>query len=354
MTSVRSKYLEYDSLDKHNSYLEKKIRNESARYYQRKLIARPPPGRTLARSSQRLSARTYGSSRKYSSSGLLIQPHVDQNQPRQNQLIDQFIVNRGPNRVDNGQSRMLAGIMGSSSVPKIASMHSSEDEDLLMDPEAAAGSEMKRFCNAVENIICAYLNRWRVRQDSTQKGSEDNLPDKSEIEQYSIKKALSASNGSHYTSTLGNMSLPSPKDNIDGLSTQTISTSPSSSDSDPNSRDRQNERLTEAKAAKKSTAQFPNLPREYQWAHQAAEESTHGTLFTLDSVTLRGTDQSGQLIQPDYHPDLILLCSPFVKCIRVEAGMYFAFEKLMGMRGDYQCLVCLMLAFTNIDLSSLR
>jgi hypothetical protein len=49
MTSVRSKYLEYEQLDKHNAVLEKRIRPECARYYQRRLIKRSPPGRGLAR-----------------------------------------------------------------------------------------------------------------------------------------------------------------------------------------------------------------------------------------------------------------------------------------------------------------
>lgn len=33
--------------------------------------------------------------------------------------------------------------------------------------------------------------------------------------------------------------------------------------------------------------------------------------------------------QTEYHPDMVYLCAPFVKCIRAETGMYFAFEKLL-------------------------
>lgn len=49
MTSVRSKYMEYDSLDKQSALYEKRIRSEAARYYQRRLIPRPPPGRKFGR-----------------------------------------------------------------------------------------------------------------------------------------------------------------------------------------------------------------------------------------------------------------------------------------------------------------
>lgn len=52
MTSVRSKYLEYDSLNKHNPVLEKRIRSECSRYYQKRLASRPAPGRTLMQSCE--------------------------------------------------------------------------------------------------------------------------------------------------------------------------------------------------------------------------------------------------------------------------------------------------------------
>lgn len=155
--------MEYDSLDKHNSYLEKRIRNESARYYQRKLIARPPPGRTLARSSQRLPSRLYASSRNhnFNSSGSKTSKDGDFGNGTNASGSSSTAMNRGPNRVDTGQSRMLAGIMGSSSVLDSSAITTTEDEELLMDPEAAAGTEMKRFCVAVEHIVCAHLNKWR-------------------------------------------------------------------------------------------------------------------------------------------------------------------------------------------------
>lgn len=49
------------------------------------------------------------------------------------------------------------------------------------------------------------------------------------------------------------------------------------------------------------------------------------------------TNEHGQLnafVTPEFHVALIHLCAPFVKCVRVEAGMYFAFERLMTMLGE--------------------
>ena len=40
-----------------------------------------------------------------------------------------------------------------------------------------------------------------------------------------------------------------------------------------------------------------------------------------------------------FHPALVYLCAPFVQCIKVEAGMYFAFEKVMRMIGEWRAMV---------------
>ena len=334
MTSVRSAYMEYDSLDKHNSYLEKRIRNESARYYQRKLIARPPPGRTLARSSQRLPSRLYASSKRYNVNGSIstasAEDYSSDVSNGKGAAASSSTMNRGPNRVDTGQSRMLAGIMGGSSVLDSSSISTTEDEELLMDPEAAAGSEMKRFCVAVEHVVCAHLNRWRWKE-----GNEimrDDSPSKRKPAG-SIGRGSSPSSNQH---PIGNINIDQEDDedslvNISRSRASTISSTASSVDthSQHSSVKQGNGTSTTGKGANL----FPLLPKEYQWAHQPAEVSATSTLFTLDSASPHGDQQFGQLVQPDYHPDLILLCSPFVKCIRVEAGMYFAFEKLMSMRG---------------------
>ena len=346
MTSVRSKYLEYDSLDKHNAYLEKRIRNESARYYQRKLIARPPPGRTLARSSQRLTSRARSSGIQTDPKGMT--PHSYRKgpalDPPSGQPSTVTTMNRGPNRVDTGQSRMLAGIMGSSSVLSSTSASINDEEDILIDPEAASAGEMKRFCMAVENIVCAHLNRWKWKEGGEIMQSDVPLSQDSTTD--AARSASSLSNGgksgSQYSLTGSTQRdageeehrmLSSPKNGSDGHTTRSRASTVSSTSSS-GSRHAQENRPSIASKPKKSPALFPSLPKEYQWAHRPVELSATSTLFTLDSATLHGDQHSGQLVEPDYHPDLILLCSPFVKCIRVEAGMYFAFEKLMSMRGE--------------------
>lgn len=329
MTSVRSAYMEYDSLDKHNSYLEKRIRNESARYYQRKLIARPPPGRTLARSSQRLASRSYASSKYYNPNEIISRSSADGSALDSTSGIStpSTKMNRGPNRVDTGQSRMLAGIMGSSSILDPTSINTMEEEELLMDPEAAAGSEMKRFCLAVEHIVCAHLNRWRWKEGNEIMRNE--LPTTASSSKNGDKTRFSTGNSNSVDEEIDTkededkLSVPLEQDDVRSRASSSASSIGTTSKTQANGSN-----------TGRGPLLFPSLPKEYQWAHQPAEVSATSTLFTLDSASLHGDQNSGQLVQPDYHPDLILLCAPFVKCIRVETGMYFAFEKLMSMRGE--------------------
>jgi hypothetical protein len=332
MTSVRSAYMEYDSLDKHNSYLEKRIRNESARYYQRKLIARPPPGRTLARSSQRLPSRLYASSRTGGSN--LKSSNDGEFSNGANSSASSSTMNRGPNRVDTGQSRMLAGIMGGTSILDSSAITTEEDEELLMDPEAAAGSEMKRFCVAIEHIVCAHLNKWRWKDNSIR----DEMPSSNDTS-YSKGKTKSSASSDHNGQIVAAVAVQDDITTLDEINghisrSRASTTSSTTSYDDPNSQHPPVKQSNGTGSGSKGAHLFPLLPKEYQWAHLPAEVSATSTLFTLDSASIHGDEQVGQYVQPDYHPDLILLCSPFVKCIRVEAGMYFAFEKLMSMRGE--------------------
>lgn len=55
------------------------------------------------------------------------------------------------------------------------------------------------------------------------------------------------------------------------------------------------------------------MPRAYQWAPQTS--IVPGTSFG------------------DFHPSMVYLCAPFAQCVRAEAGIYFAFERLMAMVG---------------------
>ena len=61
------------------------------------------------------------------------------------------------------------------------------------------------------------------------------------------------------------------------------------------------------------------MPREYEWQPQVDHHSSRtGTCTTSAGAA-------------EFHPALVYLCAPFVQCVRVEAGMYFAFEKLMAL-----------------------
>ncbi|WFD35216.1 hypothetical protein MCUN1_002066 [Malassezia cuniculi] len=58
-----------------------------------------------------------------------------------------------------------------------------------------------------------------------------------------------------------------------------------------------------------------HMPRAYQWAPQA-------TVLSGSNVF-------------DFHPSLVYLCAPFAHCMKAEAGVYFAFERLMHMIQEY-------------------
>ena len=177
MTSVRSKYLAYEALDKHNPALEKRIRSECQRYYAKRLGTRPPPGRTLMRSSRSVLSRKPGGfsvggngtgagvslSREFSMDGSVSSQGVSLpgSAMGENGFVGSSLsaglattmaggLDRGPNRVNDGRIHALGGIIGESGVS--AAM----DAD---DPDAAAAAELKRFGRSVENIICAFMNR---------------------------------------------------------------------------------------------------------------------------------------------------------------------------------------------------
>ncbi|KOS13422.1 ankyrin repeat-containing protein [Malassezia pachydermatis] len=50
---------------------------------------------------------------------------------------------------------------------------------------------------------------------------------------------------------------------------------------------------------------------------------------------LQNASGSNNLELDEFHPSLVYLCAPFAQCVRAEAGMYFAFEKLMAMIEEY-------------------
>lgn len=359
MTSVRSKYMEYDSLEKHNHLYEKRIRNEAVRYYQRKLIPRPLPGRTLARSSHRIASQNRKTINGNESKIALTAPSVAI--PALNTIVTTSATTRGPNRVHDGKTQILAGIMGDSS-DGIAGDNSvksltGDESDVLIDPEAAAANEMKRFCRAVENIVCAHLNRWKWRSvDGTITIVEPDKTTTSEEEEHSGDHSAESfasmnhqdhfhpsgfqqmSQQDHRSVSSGSSGFPNPSSNT-FLSlpesggrgrASTISSSSSTSSFD------------EQKEVTHDTIQgsaFPSLPKEYEWAHQGNRDNLKipaviGSAGQSCNEMQGRSSTQGCFVQTEYHPDLILLCSPFVKCVRSEPGMFFAFEKLMSIIGE--------------------
>lgn len=393
MTSVRSKYLEYEALDKHNPALEKRVRSECQRYYQKRLGTRPPPGRTLMRSSRSVLSRrpggfaaaglgsTSGSGiamgREYTPEGVLTSQslstagssmgdgaHSIVSGSMATSLATATLLGseRGPNRVNDGRIRALGGIIGESGVS--AAM----DAD---DPDAAAALELKRFGRSVENIICAFMNRCAEAEASRRRagegvrsgasgtldpkhqadssnhgttttlrgdsrhneGSRGRAPPKAEKEQTqweddpfrsSEQRDASASNGpysdhegnrfAHASSSNSSNPRQLSQSHNSGTTSRSRSRAGSFSGTSngagsavpppTSSSGRGNASLEDAVRSR--------MPREYEWQPQV-NPNPNGTSGTA----------------AEFHPALVYLCAPFVQCVRVEAGMYFSFEKLM-------------------------
>ncbi|KAJ9475656.1 Rab-GAP TBC domain-containing protein [Pseudozyma hubeiensis] len=365
MTSVRSKYLAYEALDKHNPALEKRVRSECQRYYAKRLGTRPPPGRTLMRSSRSVLSRRPGG---FSATGLATSASNNSKLMGREYTMDGSVstqsltgssidgsgisgsngaalattmlkgIDRGPNRVNDGRIRALGGIIGESGVS--AAM----DAD---DPDAAAAFELKRFGHNVENIICAFMNRC----SAAEKGRKQTLQEAGDAGQAksseAFGKALSATQtvdtrqadgargraqagkdteddlfGSTRSADSGNGN--GTLNDVDGTGTTRHT---HSSGTSSRSRSRAGS-ISSASNSGATTSILPpgrsnasveeavrsRMPREYEWQPQV-HDSNSGS---------RGTCA-------EFHPALVYLCAPFVQCVRVEAGMYFAFEKLMTL-----------------------
>ncbi|PWN52160.1 hypothetical protein IE53DRAFT_385426 [Violaceomyces palustris] len=284
MSSVRSKYLEYDSLDKHNPVLEKRIRGECSRYYQRRLAVRPIRGRpAMVPTSVAAAAAAIRN------------------------------VDRGPNRVNDGYSHALSS---ASTIALNAAGATSVSFLETDDPEAVAAQELKRFGQSVENIICAYLNRHNRSADgkagpsggvgvgrSRGGGGEAEAPNARRTQ----RRDRAGSTASESSINNGGSSNNNNEEDWMSLShSQQLSQG-------KRSRSRASSGAT---APSLEAAVRSRMPREYEWMPQIQRGSQYG-------------------YQREFHPALIYLCAPFVKCVRVEAGMYFAFEKLMAMIEEY-------------------
>lgn len=353
-------------------------------------------------------------------------------------------VTRGPNRVDNGRWRALAGGSNAPASPSSTGamanglgmnlLPDGSEEDLT-DPEAMAAHELKHFSAAVQNIISAYLNRARWEAVQGQQQTQHQLdPHRHQRPQHqsgrraslsehhrrrlstssmaeltserprrgstasssghSARKSIgsldavlareedtedtrrpstssglaSASRGS--TQSMGSSAPSSPRHNprpVFGSPTKmdlapshsslpptssaqmNSSSNSSSNGSRPVTRHRSNTGSSRSarRLSTSSNSAFPSLPKEYEWAHQASSQPHHLPLPPKDMARLpvvntttmaaKAASSLGDGVaalvtgpsQTEYHPDMVYLCAPFVKCIRAETGMYFAFEKLL-------------------------
>lgn len=389
MTSVRSKYLAYEALDKHNPALEKRVRSECQRYYQKRLGTRPPPGRTLMRSSRSVQSRRPGgfsaagngsntvggvslgreyaleassSSQSMSVGGSSIGegPHSAVSSSNVPNLATSTLLgsDRGPNRVNDGRIHALGGIIGESGVS--AAM----DAD---DPDAAAALELKRFGRSVENIICAFMNRCAAAEAARRQAAQDNeaglatqsstlgsqrsadnvgpsILANGEAKQTDNPKGRShhqresdhvqweddvfRSSKSGEGGSSNGLFAETDRTNSTGTSSRHGHTYPHNSGTSSHSRSRAGSLSGASNSAGSSGHPFHSasnrgsasveeavrsrMPREYEWQPQV----NHATGGSSDTAA-------------EFHPALVYLCAPFVQCVRVEAGMYFAFEKLM-------------------------
>lgn len=376
MTSVRSKYLAYEALDKHNPALEKRIRSECQRYYQKRLGTRPPPGRTLMRSSASVLsrrpagfstsalatnaassvslARDFSIDSSTSSQNLTPSSHADGTQfaisgSNATNLATTMLnaIDRGPNRVNDGRIHALGGIIGESGVS--AAM----DAD---DPDAAAALELKRFGRSVENIICAFMNRCAAAEIERRQAAHDASESASSTRSSEAggKTFLSShvvdsrhtdrSRGRAQTEREAEQDVCGSSKSIEssianGLSTDVDRVACATGGAPPldgyvHAHSSGASSLSRSRAASLSSASNggtsgvvavrsnismeeavrSRMPREYEWEPQVQ----HTTSGACDTAA-------------EFHPALVYLCAPFVQCVRVEAGMYFAFEKLMTL-----------------------
>ncbi|PKI83623.1 hypothetical protein MVES1_002757 [Malassezia vespertilionis] len=212
MTTVRSKFLEYESFSKRIPSVEKLIRTEVLRYFRQRF-------------------------------------HVHKGSPERFGLS----VIRGPRseRGSYGAPKSEAAVLDCLSYPRI--LPSTQYGLLIMrsNPpldDTQAVHAQRRLSQIVENVLCAYLNGQigvQIREE------EHTLPETKHDEDYaSLQHQIES-----------------------------------------------------------------RMPHAYQWAPQASV--VPGTSIV------------------DFHPSLVYLCVPFAMCVRAEAGIYFAFARLMTMIEDY-------------------
>lgn len=228
MTTVRSKFLEYESMSKRIPMLEKQIRTEVLRYYRQRL-----PTNLSARQHSDMSKSwsTYATVRDPSGTSAA-ELDCDKDAAAEESL-----------GLDPHYPRILPsthyGVMTMRSNPV------SDDSEALY--------EQRRLSKIVENVLCAFLNRHTFNPARDDETTAHSLRDDRD-EKYAALQA-----------------------NVEA-----------------------------------------RMPRAYQWVPQAN---------VLPGANLN-----------DFHPSLVYLCAPFAQCVRAEAGIYFAFERLMKMIEDYNAV----------------
>ncbi|CEH18341.1 ypt rab-specific gtpase-activating protein gyp1 [Ceraceosorus bombacis] len=388
MTSVRSKYLEYEQLDKHHPALEKRIRGECARYYQRRLATS-----AIYSMPWQENHHPYHASQFASSSN---EPSASRDSALSSATGTR---ERGPNRIDGALANARVGIMGG--IGSSGMLGSHEDED----PVAAAAEELKRFSAAVGSVVCAHLNRWdhnsgrhTERKDSvilapfktvdsdsgsdhSSFGSKGDGPHElrqastSRLSSWPSFQASSSQQESAERTASNSQSSSSTNFAMHEHETAPLSASPSQESQGASSAhlEARNDHSGTASDVTSTMRPGASLPREYEWAHSgpaiavnsttafdgvssgqsvssvvAADHFRHRSSLSdgapeaaiegaasVSPQAREGTTTAPRATFEGFSPDLVFLCAPFVKCVRVEAGMFFAFDKLMSMIDKY-------------------
>lgn len=80
----------------------------------------------------------------------------------------------------------------------------------------------------------------------------------------------------------------------------------------------------------------PDVPGSYAYAaKQATIKSQANAEYPWGPSTVATMEANEAISLAEFHPSLVYLCAPFAQCVRAEAGMYFAFERLMSMIGTF-------------------
>jgi len=83
-----------------------------------------------------------------------------------------------------------------------------------------------------------------------------------------------------------------------------------------------------------------DVPGSYAYAaKQAAIKSQAAAEYPWGPCTASTMAANETMNLAEFHPSLVYLCAPFAQCVRAEAGMYFAFERLMSMIGMYLLMI---------------